>query len=267
MYPESKMDHNEKLPERANAIEKALALMLAFLSNNHPMTVTELSRLTGFHKATTSRILATLAESDFLRQEASSRRFYLGETVMKLAAAVRKSLNAGLVALIKPHLDGLNAKTGQTVTLEIPSGKASVMACVVEGPRPIRVAGQVGDRLPWNVAAGLRCILAHRGREAAEQALAQPMPVFTDRTIATREAYLASLEQVRRAGFALEESEFAVGINAMGVPVFDFEDRAVAAICVVGLEAEVNAGREDVLAALKRAAADSSLEFYHRPPA
>jgi Transcriptional regulator len=247
---------------KANAIEKALQLLMEFTPNNSPMSTSELSRSTGFHTATTSRILITLAEHGFLRQDPSTRRFSLGESIVKLSRAVDRSLKSGLVALAKPYLDELSVAVSQTVTLETMVGTNTILGCVVEGPQIVRVAGQIGEVMPWNIAAGLRSILAFLSPEERQKFLVNPMETFTKKTINTIEDYLAALEVVRRKGYSFEEGEFFVGINAIGAPIFDRDQRPIAAVCVVGMSDEVNDSKKDIIKELKKTTAKLSAVFF-----
>jgi DNA-binding IclR family transcriptional regulator len=64
--------------DKSNAIEKALQILLAFNPHNPELGTSEISEKLGFHKATTSRILLTLAEYDFLRQDPNTKKFNFG---------------------------------------------------------------------------------------------------------------------------------------------------------------------------------------------
>lgn len=250
---------------KANAIEKALKLLLEFLPDNRHMSTVELSKATGFHAATASRILLTLTEYGFLRQDRSTKRFSLGDSIVRLAGAVDHSLKSGVVPIAKPHMDSLSKSAGQTVTLETLAGTNTVLACVVEGPQVIRVAGQAGESLPWNVAVGLRSILAHMAPEERAPFFAKPMRTFTKNTVNTLEKYAAVLESVRKNGFSFEDSEFFEGVNALGAPIFGRDGKPLAAICLIGLATEVNDGKTALIEQLKKAAADVSREFFHTP--
>lgn len=86
---------DEDMPEsrdKHNAIEKAFAIMMSFMPDNEAASTTDLSRRLGFHKATTSRTLKIMAEYGFVRQNEASKKYSLGPSVIKLAAAVNKSL-------------------------------------------------------------------------------------------------------------------------------------------------------------------------------
>lgn len=96
--------------DKHNAIEKACAILLSFLPDNEAVTTTDLSRSLGFHKATTSRTLKIMAECDFVRQNESTKKYSLGASIVKLARAVDKSLNSGLVSLARPYMLDLRKK-------------------------------------------------------------------------------------------------------------------------------------------------------------
>lgn len=259
--PES--SEEDRPGEKANAIEKALKLLLEFLPNNHPMTTVELSKATGFHNATTSRILLTLAEHGFLRQDPVSKRFTVGRSVVQLAAAVDRSLRSGIASIVKPHLDRLSEATGQTVTLELASSDGSVLACVVEGPKRVRVAGQVGETLPWNVSCGLRSMMAFMPHDERERYFARPMKTFTANTVDTPEQFRELLSEVRRNGYAYEDGEFFAGVNALGAPLFGHDGKPIASVCLIGLANEVNDANKRLVEALKAATGEISKQFFH----
>ena len=74
--------------EKATAIEKALELLLTFAPQNAELGTTELSEKLGYHKATTSRILLTLTDHGFLRQNSATKKFSLGPSIQRLSSAL-----------------------------------------------------------------------------------------------------------------------------------------------------------------------------------
>ena len=57
----------------ANAIEKALSILVVLVRHDRPLGTVQISRITGFHKATTSRILSTLERFGLVVQNDRSR--------------------------------------------------------------------------------------------------------------------------------------------------------------------------------------------------
>lgn len=219
---------------KPNSIEKALDILLAFTPYNQELGTVDIGRRLGLHKATASRILRTLAEKGFLKQDPETKKFSLGPAASDIGRAYNNGLNYNLVSLAKPFLDDLRGILEETVVLEILSGSSTVMAYVAEGPQRVRIAGTVGDRLPVHAAAGAKAILAFLPDEVVDEVVGRDLPRLTPNTITDREAYKRELLRTRRRGYSLDGEEIDVGINAVGVPVFDHREEPVAAVVVAG---------------------------------
>lgn len=248
-----------------NAIEKALEILLAFTPYNQEMGTVELSQKLGLHKATASRILRTLAENGFLHQNTKTRKYNLGPAALDLGRAANYSLNTDMVQLAKPYIDELRNALEETVVLEVISRTSTVMAYVAEGPQRVRIAGTVGDQLPVHAAAGAKAILAYSPPEFVDEVLEGSMPRFTPQTITDRKAFKRELEKIRHKGFSLDNEEIDIGINAVGVPIFNYEDEPVAAIVVAGTSRRVTGADDSRVVGLTReAAAEISERLHHK---
>ena len=142
------------------SLERALTLLLAFDPQNSEMGTVELSALCGVHKSTVSRLLKVLVGYKFLSQNPETRKYSLGPAILHLGRALNQSLKTNLVQIAKPYIDDLRYKLKETVILEILAGENMVMAYVAEGPRLVRLAGSIGDRVPFHAAAGAKAFLA-----------------------------------------------------------------------------------------------------------
>ena len=248
-----------------NAIEKTLEVLLAFTPYNQEMGTMELSQKLGLHKATASRILRTLADNGFLQQNSETRKYRLGPAALDLGSAANYSLNTDMVQLAKPYVDELRNVLEETVVLEVISGTSTVMAYVAEGPQRVRIAGTVGDRLPVHAAAGAKAILAYKPLEFVEETLKDGLPYLTPDTITDLDAFKRELDRTRDRGFSLDQEEIDVGINAVGAPIFSYDDEPVAAIVVAGPSRRVT-GEEDSreVRLIKESAAKVSGLLHHK---
>ena len=141
-------------PAKINSIDKTLMILSSFAPHNQEYGTVEISHRLGFHKATVSRILLTLTRHGFLAQNALTRKFTLGPSVMTLSRALRQSLKTNMVQVAKPFVDELRDTLKETVILEVFGGKRTFMAYIAEGPRLVRLAGTIGDTLPIHASAG-----------------------------------------------------------------------------------------------------------------
>ena len=132
--------------KKTNSIEKALKILLAFTPSNQGMGTIEISQKLGFHKATVSRILLILTKLGFLQRDKQTKKFRLGQAVITLGLAVSQSLNNNLVHIAKPYIDRLRDLVKETVILEVLSEGTTLVANIAEGPRMVRLAGNIAGR-------------------------------------------------------------------------------------------------------------------------
>jgi DNA-binding IclR family transcriptional regulator len=88
---------------------------------------------------------------------------------------------------------------------------------------------------------------------------------FTPNTITSMKAYRQGLEEIRRRGYSLDEEEIDIGINAVGVPVFNREDEAIAAVVVAGLAQRITGDADsDVVVRTRQTAHEISERLHHK---
>ncbi|MEW6554726.1 MAG: IclR family transcriptional regulator [Actinomycetota bacterium] len=250
---------------RPNSIEKALDILMAFTPYNRELGTGEISQRLGLHKATASRILRTLAERGFLQQDPETKKYSLGPVASDIGRAYNNGLNSSLVQMAAPYIDALRDQLKETVVLEVLSGPGTVMAYVAEGPQRVRIAGTVGDRLPVHAAAGAKAVLAFSPPERADELVKGRLQRFTPNTITSVKAYRRGLEEIRRRGYSLDMEEIDIGINAVGAPVFNREDEAVAAVVVAGLAQRITGEADSaVVVRTMQVASEISERLHHK---
>jgi DNA-binding IclR family transcriptional regulator len=220
---------------KLNAIDKALTMLVQFSPYNREIGTIEMSERLGLHKATVSRILLNLTRHGFLMQNPKTRKFRLGPTNLQLASAIRNSIENNVSPIAIPLLDELRDLTKETTVLEVPSGETTTMiAYIAEGPRPVRIAGNVGTVLPAHAIAGAKAILAFSPNESVEKVVSKKLKRFTKNTITEAKVLLKQLQKVREQGFAFDLGEHDDGVNAVAAPVFDYDERPLAAVVIAG---------------------------------
>lgn len=245
-----------KESRKANAVQKALDILLAFTPDNKEMGPTKLSKKLSLHKATTSRIMFDLASKGFLQQNPQTKRFSLGRSALDIGKAITTSLNSNLVPIAKPHIDDLRATIGETVVLEIFTGTETFMGYIAEGPQHVRLAGTLGDRLPVHAAAGAKAVLAFLSAESVTRIVGDDLPPLTPNTITDPHLFGDELEHIRRRGFSFDNEEIDIGIRAVAATVSNHHNEPVAAIVVAGPSHRIPKGDDSsLLSSLKEAAA------------
>jgi DNA-binding IclR family transcriptional regulator len=230
---------DKETTDKATAIEKALRILMVFPPGNRDLGTKEISDMLGLHKATASRILLTLTDHGFLRQDPGKKTFSLGPSILKLSMALRRFLNNNIVQIAKPHIDDLRDLVKETVCLEVLAGSATIMAYAAEGSYRVRLAAPLGEILPPS-AAGAKAIFSHMDIEPWLKAFEQSPQRRTRKMIVDVKEYRAELKIARKMAMATDRGELDEGIVAMGSPVLNHLGEPVAAVVIVGLESHIN---------------------------
>jgi DNA-binding IclR family transcriptional regulator len=238
---------------------------MEFTGSNHEMGTVELSQKLGFHSATVSRILQILKHKGFLQLSNRTRKFTLGPSTFELGKTIFRSFNGNLLNLAMPYLVDLREEVGETVVLETMSGRNPVVTYIAQGKRSMSILPNIGDRVPIHVSPGAKAMIAFSGAKIIESLLDRKMQAFTPHTITDKETLKRHLNRIRRLGVAFCREEMAIGVNAIGVPIFDHANRAVAAVVVAGLAPRLKLDMSSpVVIAVKNTAREISAELFHQ---
>lgn len=247
-----------------SSTDKALKILLSFVPYNHEIGTLELSKKLGIHKSTISRLLHLLVDHDFLMQNPATKKYCLGRSAAEIGNAATKVLNTTLNSIAQPYLNQLCERVGESVAMEVLSGGSIILACHVEGLQPIRFSFQPGERVPINVAAGAKTILAFSPPEVVEQFLKEKFNRFTEKTIVSKREYRSLLEQVRQSGVAYDFGERYEDARAVAVPIFNLEQMPVAAVVIAGPAFRLtDQFLEEAVIPLKKTAADISQRLFY----
>ncbi len=249
------------------SLERALEILLAFKPYNKEMGTLGLSHCLGLHKSTVSRLLSVLKSFGFVQQNPHNRKYSIGPAIAELGAVVQHSLKSRLTLLAQPFLDELRNELEETVVLEIPYTDRTVIAFVAEGFGPVRIHGAVGDRQHYHSSAGGKVLLAFSDAGFKERIMSDKMARRTPNTIIKTEHLERELEIILKQGFAFDREENNTGIQAYGVPVFNREAKAAAAVIVAGSSQIVTwERRSELIPRLSKTARLISSQLFFRDP-
>lgn len=217
---------------KVHAVEKAIALLDCFWREKRPMTLTELSRMTGWPKSTVHNLLASMMDSAVVEQSPADGKYRLGLHLFEYGCAISEHWN--VVKLARPHLNALVARTGESVYLASLNADTLLIVDSAEPNNVFRVASTVGTRLPLHCTSQGKAILAYEDPANVRRLLKRSgMKSYTMHTIKSVEEYLSQLQEIRRTGIATEYEEYHNGMCAFASPVFDHEGVCVSAVGIV----------------------------------
>lgn len=215
------------------AVDRATSLLIAILNSPEPPLLSELARKLGLPKSTTSRILGALERQGLVRRDRNSA--YLGGEVL-LRYASTQNQDAALVNRMRPVLESLANKTGETINLAVPGIDDLKLIDQVDAKHLLGATNWIGKAVPYHASALGKVLLAF----GAATLPAGNLQTKTNRTITSRNSLNTELEKVRKIGYAIIDNELEDGLVAVAAPVYGIDGDVIAAISISGPDARIN---------------------------
>ncbi len=209
------------------AIDRASALLIHVIEATNPPLLSQLALSHELPKSTTSRLLGALEKQGLLQRDRAGA--YLPGNVLTRFARQRNH-ELDLSTKMRPVLEALAEKTGETANLAIPGNGYVELIDQVDGRYLLGATNWIGTKVLYHCSALGKVLLAYNVVKIPSGRLEKRAP----RTITTRPALLAELELVRRQGFAVIKDELEEGLVAVAAPVRDADGNVIAAISVSG---------------------------------
>lgn len=217
------------------SVARAFELLERMAAAGGQVTLTELANGTGLPLPTIHRLVRTLQDRGYVRQD-SSRRYALGPRLIGLGEGASRLLGSSA----RPHLARLVDALGETANMALLDGDEVVYVAQAPSRHSMRMFTEVGRRvLPHCTGVG-KALLAQLPQERVRELLARTgMPAQTPHTMTDADELLRELAGISQRGYALDEGEQEVGVRCIAVPVPDAP--AFAALSVSGPEGRLTA--------------------------
>jgi DNA-binding IclR family transcriptional regulator len=221
------------MSDSVQSLARASSILEAIAKNNNHISITELSKVVDLHKSTVHRLLKSLIELGYVRQNANDSHYELTIKLFELGASVVRQND--LIATARPYLEKLSVLSGEVVHLVIPDQTDIIYVDKVESTHTLRMHSYIGKRSPMYCTAVGKAILATRSDDAVRNFWSQISPVkHTPYTIVDLESFLQELEQIRSKGIAYDNEEHETEIRCVGTALSNYSGSVVGAISISG---------------------------------
>ncbi|MDG4658398.1 IclR family transcriptional regulator [Ectobacillus antri] len=202
------------------SINRAMQIVATLHSNpqKKEWPLSELAEQLALPASTIHRLLQSLLKHGLVAQNSVTKHYSIGYKWMEIGLQALDAIDFRNVA--RPVLESLAAEAEENVYVNIVSGSDGMIIEKIESPLKIRVAEDLGLRMPLWVGAPNKVLLAH-------------MPVQEQKNIlGEQRTLIEQLRVIREQGYAISVSEKTENTASVAAPVFDFTHRAIVAISV-----------------------------------
>jgi DNA-binding IclR family transcriptional regulator len=241
---------------------KAFAVLEVLVRTGRAVTLSELIQATELPKPTLHRTLALFEEAGILAREAGGRAYIIGERLSRFGLEVLR--NDGGATERRTVLRRLASEIGESCNLAVLQRGALTYLDRIEVEWPLRLQIPVGGvSIPPHCCASGKLLLAFRPLAERDRLLAlMALQRFTERTITDRQMLAAEFDRIVRAGYAVDNEEYVLGVACVAVPVRNSHGQVIAAVAVQGATARLPLTRAIEFApCLHTAAADIGSTF------
>ena len=211
-------DRGAKITGAVQSVDRTFQILEAVADEGGQTSLSRLAETTALPMPTIHRLMRTLAQLGYVRQD-SSRQYSLGPRLIRLGEAA----TAGLGRWARPHMAPVADKVGESVNLAVlDHDQVLYIGQEMAHRNSMRIFTEVGRRVPVHATAVGKAMLADFDPATVRDLLLRTgMRRFTNHTLTAPEDFAKALEDVRRLGYAVDEGEQEVGVRCVAVAVHD----------------------------------------------
>ncbi|WP_307712224.1 IclR family transcriptional regulator [Streptomyces sp. V4I23] len=213
-------------------MHRAVQILRELASGGPRLGVTELAERLGVAKPTVHALLRTLEIEGLVSQDRDSSKYQLGPNLVHLGNAYLDTQELRTRSLT--WADALANRTKEAVWVGVLTGDHVLIVHHAFRPEGAVQILEVGASIPWNTCALGKAIVASLRANERDRLLAGDLAVLTGASMTSREELERHLQDVFKAGYAVEDQESAIGDAGIASPVFDRSGEVVGAIGIVG---------------------------------
>jgi len=233
---------------------RAFSVVELIAKAEEPMSLDELTELSGLPKPTVFRILALLVRGGVVARESIEKRYLVGPRLSTLALKVQ--MHSPARAWRHSILVRLVEEIGETCNFTILDGNDVVYLDRVETSSAVRLHMDTGSRVPLHCTASGKLFLSQMTPVQLRRVLGTgPLKRYTERTITRIDALEKALKKVRADRVGTDIGEYLEGSVCLAVPVTDRDGRICAVVALHGPAPRMTLRKGiEYLPALRRAA-------------
>ena len=221
--------------DKIKSLEKAIDLLELLSDNKKEIGITEINRELHMGLSTIHRILATFKYRGYIVQNRQTSKYMLGTKLFILGSKVQNTTN--LIKVVTPFLQRLSQNTNETINFAILEGREAIYIFKIESKETLKAGIEVGTKVEAHCASLGKVLLAFLPEQEFRMLYPnnnEKLSTFTPKSISSVEELKKCLKKIKKQGYAIDEEEFKIGVNCLGVPIINNEGKAIASISISG---------------------------------
>jgi IclR family KDG regulon transcriptional repressor len=223
--------------EKIKSLSKALDILELFWRHQDEMSLTEMSVLSGYDRATIYRIASTLVKRGYLRQEKRRGKYSLGTVFLEFSGIIKGKIKIRDIAI--PHLIELSRLVKESVLIALWDGNDSIFTETFHETSysngPLKVIPEEGTSIPLHCTSLGKIIIANmRDDELNKYFKDKQLESRTPNSIVDINILMRQLPIIKREDIAYDDEEYSLGVRGVSSGIRNDQGKIIGAICVIG---------------------------------
>lgn len=219
------------------AAVRALRVFETFANEARPMSLSELAQALTIPPSSCLLLIRTLLKRGYLYETAARGGYYPTRRMAEISERITR--HDPVVERLKPLLEALRDRSGETVTLSKRQGGRGIYLAILDSPQILRPSVTVGQLRPLHATSAGKALLGALDAEERKAALdSLELKRMTPKTRASRAQLEEELDRMAERGWFSNDGESVADLSAVAVPLR--QDRELYAIAVLGPSARIN---------------------------
>lgn len=227
-------DKQDKSP--SGMLERTLSVLEILAVNAHGLQIFEIAEQLGIPRSGTHRVLTSLVELGYVKQEREHGAYLLTAKIASLAFSFLSG--SGITDLAQPVIDHLAQRAGELVRLGIVDGNTLTWVAKAQGsPHGLRYDPETGQTARLSCSASGIAWLSFLPEEEAiarvEEQGYGSREEYGPKAPETRQAFVKFMRQTRKQGYSKAVQTYYPWMSSMAAPIRNANTREIIGTVVI----------------------------------
>ncbi len=208
--------------------------ILDLIAEKGPVGIHDIFVITNYPHSTIHRIISTLVERRYLRQDSATKKYSISLKFLELGNKVQEQFD--VAAISHPHLQRLMIETEESANLVIQDGDEVVYLNHAKSEKSmIKIFTTLGARTPLYSTGVGKMFLSQWNKSDLDLYLQRTdRKPFTPNTLVSRNDILDELDRIKALGYAVDNEEMETGVRCVAAIILDYFGKAIGAVSISG---------------------------------
>jgi IclR family KDG regulon transcriptional repressor len=243
-----------------STVNKIIKILQIFLDYKEPITIGELSRLSGLNAGTLYRVILPLRKEGYINRQTKSSKYTIGPKFLEFGNHAKSLLDIQNIA--KPYLVKLHDFIDESVQVAISNGEIAICKLILHGTQKLRIVMGTDAEFPLYCTGIGKVFLSCMTNQELERYFTKQgtLNEYTANTVCNLPRLKKQLLEIRRSNVSIDQEEYIKGIIEIAVPLKNNVGRIVAAIGILLPSSRASKERiSELTTLLKQTALDISM--------